>query len=30
MLIMNVDHIAFYHVHKNAAFHFPYTLVEFM
>lgn len=30
MLITNVDHIAFYYVHQNAIFHFPYTLVEFM
>ena len=30
MLITNVNHIAFYYVHKNATFLFPYTLVEFM
>jgi hypothetical protein len=30
MLITNVDHIAFYYVHQNAIFYFPYTLVEFM
>jgi len=30
MLITNVDHVAFYYVHQNATFYFPYTTVEFM